>query len=163
MNNYFVEIYGKDESLTSDVTNETSKAFLASHMIINKYHIKLPIGDRTLNVTINSKNNGEYILLVDGVYIDLKFRTALQKYAEELMEKTASTHHHRIIKSPMPGMVLKVKFKEGDKIKTGDSVMILEAMKMENEIKSPADGTIKKIFANEGSAVEKNAQLFELE
>jgi biotin carboxyl carrier protein len=60
------------------------------------------------------------------------------------------------LKAPMPGLVLSILVNEGDTIAKGDSLLVLEAMKMENIIKSPTEGVIKKIHAVKGSAVEKN-------
>ena len=59
------------------------------------------------------------------------------------------------MKAPMPGMVLKVFASEGDEIKKGDNLLVLEAMKMENIIKSPADVSIKSIKVKAGDKVEK--------
>ena len=59
------------------------------------------------------------------------------------------------IKAPMPGMVLKVFVTEGMKINKGDNLFILEAMKMENIIKSPADVTVKTVKIKHGDKVEK--------
>ena len=59
------------------------------------------------------------------------------------------------IKAPMPGMVLKVFVSEGMKISKGDNLFILEAMKMENIIKSPADVTVKTVKIKHGDKVEK--------
>jgi len=63
------------------------------------------------------------------------------------------------IKAPMPGLVLDVRVAEGDEVKKGDPILVLEAMKMENILKSPTDGTIKKINVKKGVAVEKNQVL----
>ncbi len=63
------------------------------------------------------------------------------------------------INAPMPGKVLSVKVKAGQAVKRGDVVMILEAMKMENEIVAPQDGTVASINANEGASVEAGAVL----
>ncbi len=63
------------------------------------------------------------------------------------------------IRAPMPGLVLSLKVKEDDVILKGDSLLVLEAMKMENILKSPTDGTIKKIMVRQGSKVEKNQVL----
>jgi len=63
------------------------------------------------------------------------------------------------IKAPMPGLVLSILVSEGQEVKKGDSLFILEAMKMENMIKSPTDGTIKKIAIKQGDKVEKNEVL----
>jgi biotin carboxyl carrier protein len=61
----------------------------------------------------------------------------------------------------MPGMVLNVLVNEGQTVKKGDALLVLEAMKMENILKSPAEGTIKKITAVKGTAVEKNQILIQ--
>lgn len=53
----------------------------------------------------------------------------------------------------MPGTVVKLKVKKGDKVNAGDTVVIVEAMKMENEIHSPIDGTVEEIYIKEGDMV----------
>lgn len=58
------------------------------------------------------------------------------------------------INSPMPGNILRIETSEGSRVKSGDTLMILEALKMENEIVAPEDGVVSKIIAQEGSAVE---------
>ncbi len=63
------------------------------------------------------------------------------------------------IKAPMPGLVLKVLVEEGQEVKKGDNLLVLEAMKMENIIKSSTDGVVKKVQVAQGDKVEKNAVL----
>ena len=63
----------------------------------------------------------------------------------------------------MPGKVVKLMFKEGDKISKGETVLILEAMKMENEIKSGAEGIIKSVNVKEGQALEAGFLMVEIE
>lgn len=63
------------------------------------------------------------------------------------------------LRSPMPGLVIKVMVQPGDQLKKGDPLLVLEAMKMENVLKAPADVTVKQILAQPGQAVEKNAVL----
>jgi len=63
----------------------------------------------------------------------------------------------------MPGKVVKIFKKEGDKVTKGETVMILEAMKMENEIKSGADGTVKSVNIKEGQALEAGFLMVEIE
>lgn len=60
------------------------------------------------------------------------------------------------LKAPMPGLVLQVLVNDGDSIKKGDNILVLEAMKMENILKAPADGTIKTVKVVPGYKVEKN-------
>ena len=63
------------------------------------------------------------------------------------------------VNSPMPGTILSVNVKPGDSVKSGDVLMVLEAMKMENEIMAPVDGTIAAVAVNQGATVETGALL----
>ncbi len=65
------------------------------------------------------------------------------------------------VSSPMPGNILSVNVKVGDAVKKGDVLLILEAMKMENEIVAPCDGTVKSVVAS-GISVETGAVLCEI-
>jgi len=67
------------------------------------------------------------------------------------------------VKAPMPGLVLDIKVKAGDEITEGDTLLVLEAMKMENMLKSPGAGIVKSINVNQGEAVEKGQVLIEME
>ena len=58
------------------------------------------------------------------------------------------------VEAPMPGTVLKVNVKVGDSVKQGDTVLVLEAMKMENEIAAPSDGVVASINVSQGATVE---------
>lgn len=63
-------------------------------------------------------------------------------------------------KCPMPGTVLDIKKNVGEPVKKGDVILILEAMKMENDIAAPADGTIRAIHVQKGAAVSTGDPLF---
>ncbi len=63
------------------------------------------------------------------------------------------------VKSQMPGKILRMLVKPGDEVKKGQAIIVMEAMKMENEIKSPQDGSIKDVKVKEGQAVETGAEL----
>lgn len=63
------------------------------------------------------------------------------------------------VKAPMPGVVLKVQVQQGQAVKAGQVLVILEAMKMENEIMAPCDGTVTSVSVTKGAAVESGALL----
>ena len=63
------------------------------------------------------------------------------------------------VNAPMPGNILAVNVSNGQKVKKGDVLMILEAMKMENEILAPSDGTVTSVNVTKGSTVETGALL----
>ncbi len=66
------------------------------------------------------------------------------------------------VNAPMPGNILRIDVKEGDKVKAGQTLLILEAMKMENEIASPKDGTVVQIVTSKGAVVETGMPLIVL-
>lgn len=64
-----------------------------------------------------------------------------------------------VVKSPMPGNILKINVTVGQKINEGDALLILEAMKMENEVAAPKSGTVAQIIVSKGAVVETGAPL----
>ncbi|RLI10274.1 hypothetical protein DRO33_05730 [Candidatus Bathyarchaeota archaeon] len=65
--------------------------------------------------------------------------------------------------SPIPGRVVALKVRPGDKVRKGDVLLIIEAMKMENEIRAPRDGTVKELLVSEGSSVSTGQPLLVLD
>lgn len=63
------------------------------------------------------------------------------------------------VSAPMPGNIIRVDVKEGDKVTSGQVLVILEAMKMENEIVSPKDGTVAQVVTSKGAVVETGSPL----
>lgn len=80
---------------------------------------------------------------------------------EQLGMNNNNTGEVKEIKAPMPGLILDLKVKPGDVVKKGDVVLILEAMKMENIIKSPGDGVVKAVKIALKQSVEKNQVLIQ--
>lgn len=111
--------------------------------------VKIDLSTKTINLTIN---NNRYA-------VDLKDKFDL--LLEKMGISAANSGKVNNIKAPMPGLIISLKVAEGDTVKTGDQLLILEAMKMENILKSPGDGVIKKIKIKKGDSVEKNQILIE--
>lgn len=100
----------------------------------------------------------------DGSLYEVNFKTDKEALLEKYMAGSGSAaNKDKVIKAPMPGLVVKINNKVGDTIKKGDKPIVIEAMKMENALASPGSGTIKAINVSEGQAVEKNTILIELE
>ncbi|MEG0771382.1 MAG: biotin/lipoyl-containing protein [Clostridia bacterium] len=111
-------------------------------------------------VTINQKN---YEVLVDKTeakilnVTDVVAPVALAPTAPvatpTVAAATTTVANGNVLEAPMPGTILDVKKKVGDKVSKGDVILILEAMKMENDIPAHVDGTILQIVATKGSTV----------
>ncbi|NUN08771.1 MAG: acetyl-CoA carboxylase biotin carboxyl carrier protein subunit [Ignavibacteriaceae bacterium] len=130
---------------------------------VNPYFLILRAGNRNYRYTFNTRDEKQIGFLKDGSYFRLSVQNKLEKTIEEISSHRQGTETVFNIKSPMPGLVLKVKKQVGDVIQINESVMILEAMKMENDIKSPASGIIKEILIKEKQSVDKGTLLFRIE
>ncbi|MBI2429280.1 MAG: acetyl-CoA carboxylase biotin carboxyl carrier protein subunit [Ignavibacteriales bacterium] len=100
---------------------------------------------------------------IDNHVFEIKRQTLRDQLAERFL-KTSSDHSHAVtFRAPMPGLVTKVIRQADQQVNEGDGILVVEAMKMENEIKTSKAGIIKKIFVREKQAVEKGDPLFIIE
>jgi len=97
-----------------------------------------------------------FVIRVNGNKYTVQIKDKYDHLLKELGLETLSVSKVKEIKAPMPGLVVDVRFKEGDTVQKGDALIVLQAMKMENILKSPADAVIKKIHIKKGDAIEKN-------
>ena len=88
---------------------------------------------------------------------------ATKKSTSTLVTKPSSSTGKRTVESPLPGVILDIRCKVGDSVKKGDTVMILEAMKMENNILADASGKITEILVQKGDSVLEGADLVVIE
>lgn len=107
------------------------------------------------------KHNGRDEILFDINGYGDNARVNDEKDIKKLLRKKDS-FGDKTITSLMPGKVVKVFVKEGDRVEKGRPLLIIEAMKMENELKAPKSGTIKSVNAKEGRSVEANSPLIVL-
>lgn len=124
------------------------------HILLNgkSYRAEVVRADMVAK-TFEIKVNGKIL----SVVVKDKFALLL----EQMGMTAAASNRLNSIKAPMPGLIVNLKIREGDEVKAGDPLVILEAMKMENIIKSPGDGTVKKVLVKKGASVEKNQVLIE--
>ena len=130
------------------------------------------IGDRKIHLIQGSRSLEAELLTVDlqakalQIRLGHKTTTILLKdrfdlLLEEMGMNAAGSGSLKEIKAPMPGLILDLKVAPGDVVKKGDVVLILEAMKMENSIKSPGDGVVKEVKVSLKQSVEKNQVLIQ--
>jgi biotin carboxyl carrier protein len=98
-------------------------------------------------------------LLLDGRAHELQLATAREILARKFAPKDGGKARRTIIKAPMPGLVVSVTTSEGSHVAAGDTVVVLEAMKMQNEFKSPTNGVVRTIHVSAGDSVAKDAPL----
>ncbi|MFC0771611.1 acetyl-CoA carboxylase biotin carboxyl carrier protein subunit [Terrimonas alba] len=100
---------------------------------------------------------------IEGETFDIEIKDELDQVLERMGFGKASNKQVKEIKAPMPGLVLEIAVTDGQEVREGDKLLILEAMKMENSIMIQTNAIIKKVSVSAGQAVEKGQVLVELE
>ncbi|MDO4735563.1 MAG: biotin/lipoyl-containing protein [Bacteroidia bacterium] len=131
---------------------------------------KMKINGTDYAVTVNEGDDSILEVEVNGTPFKVEMEKAVKKPVEVKKPTTTSAPAVKVSKpaaggagttvtSPLPGVILEVCCKEGDAVKRGQKVMVLEAMKMENVIEATADGTVSAIKVNKGDSVLEGAPL----
>lgn len=143
------QLGGKNISFDLLEIKNNSFHIIKDHKSYNAEVVSHNAAEKTFQVKVNQVI---YSVAVKDKYDELLHQLGLDK---------AMAHKLSNIKAPMPGLVLNILVGEGTEVKKGDALLVLEAMKMENILKSPADGKVKKVAVKKGMAVEKNQVLIE--
>lgn len=126
------------------------------------YHLLLDGVSYSFEVISSDTVAKKHVFRLNGKKVTVQLEDRYDALLKELGMDASSAKKTDHLKAPMPGLVVEVSVKEGQQISKGDTLVILEAMKMENALKSVADAVVKKINVQKGQAVEKNVVLVEL-
>lgn len=144
-----------------EITNEDISSLDVIETSENKFHILQQNKSYQARITQSDFNSKSYQIKVNNNSYHVDISNNLDILIKDMGFAIGSTKHVNSIKAPMPGLILEINIEVGQEVKEDDSLLILEAMKMENIITSPRDGIIKSISAKKGDAVEKNQLLIE--
>lgn len=114
-------------------------------------------------IEVVSHHQNEYELLVNGVSYYFSVETPFSLQRKKVLSSQVGESTLIRLKAPMPGKILEVLVKAGDAVKAGDTLVILEAMKMQNAILASTKGVIKKVLVKEGDTTSKSDLLIEME
>ena len=127
----------------------------------------LRLGDSPHQVYRVTAHAGEargcYTLGIDGRRFTVEALDERTRAIRDLSAAREGPSGPRPLVAPMPGLIVKVHVVAGDRVEAGQGAVAMEAMKMENELRVPAAGTVKAVHAKVGEAVEKGAMLVEFE
>ncbi len=107
--------------------------------------------------------NKRFVIRVNGNIYDIQLQDAIDQLVANLGLTRKKVHRIKDIKAPMPGLVRRIDVQPGQEVEEGDTVLVLEAMKMENVLKAPGNGTVKKVLVEPGSSVTKGQVLLMLD
>ncbi len=170
MSRYLVKIddneYDIDLAYRADgysVTVDGATVRVTSHRLGETRSVLL-VEDRSFEVDVRSNGLADSrTVFMLGVEIPVE----IEEYQLAQLRKTAGMKSGPSLKkkltAPMPGLILEVKVAPGDKVSKGQPLIVIEAMKMENVIKAPADAVVKSVDVSKGASVEKGDQMLEFE
>jgi len=127
--------------------------------------IAAPVSGKITKIHVKEKalvQEGEILITIESDEVLEEFKSEKPIKSRRASDKAESADDN-IIRAPLPGTIIDVLVSVGDTIEEGQSVLILEAMKMESEIHSPISGKVKSIKVQKGSSVKDNEELIELE
>jgi pyruvate carboxylase subunit B len=124
----------------------------------------LTVGDEVHRIVVRpAGTRGRYTIWVDGFRHEVDALDERMRAIRELAGATAGPVGPAPLVAPMPGMIVRVNVQVGDRVQPGQGLVVMEAMKMENELRATAAGKVKAVVVSPGTAVEKGALLIELE
>ena len=137
---------------------------------------RLTIDDKSIDVEIISVKDGKLDLLIDGKrvtayvsadnakrWVTVNGQTIMLTKSSGAKRRSARHDQASELAAPMPGLVRAVNVKEGDAVTKGQTLLLLEAMKMEIRVQAPKDAVVKKLFVKQGQTVEREQILIEVE
>lgn len=168
-----MNIFAKTEHNTHEFNiEEVSKGYELTNSdgTLFKGELK-PIDDTRYSIIINNESfivnataqKDIYTVIIRGKQFEIEIDDEKSRMWKEIIAAKEGEGGSGKIKSQMPGLIVKYLVSEGDEVNEGDGIVILEAMKMENVIKSTVSGTVSKINIQAGNAVEKGVHLMTIE
>jgi len=159
-----ITLNGHDTFITAESDHKYEYKFITPSVMVlridgHNYVIK---GETDTDSDSEIKNT-DFILEYNGNNYKLTCKSELDLLLEKFSKTKSDKGFKKDIVSPMPGSIVKINVKEGDKVRKGQVLLVLEAMKMENELKATQDCIVNKVLAEEKKPVDKGQILLKLE
>ena len=164
---YFVGLNGTREELEVDGESVTigGHTVLARVDEIEGTPVRLvTIGSEVHRVVVRrGPSRGAYTLWVDGFRFDGEALDERTRAIRDITAESSKSTGPASLVAPMPGLIVRVNVSPGDAVQAGQGLVVMEAMKMENELRAPAAGTVKTVMVEPGKAVEKGTVLVDFD
>ncbi|HTS87138.1 MAG TPA: acetyl-CoA carboxylase biotin carboxyl carrier protein subunit [Gemmatimonadales bacterium] len=119
----------------------------------------LRLGERSLALVVEDLGPGSWAVAIAGTRHELRVVDERTRHIQGLTGGAAAKSHAMALKAPMPGLVVRVLVAPGQKVAPGDGLVVLEAMKMENELRAAGAGVVEAVLVQPGQAVERGQVL----
>lgn len=161
---YIVTIAGREFEVELDgdqVTIDGIAAAASMSRVPGSPEVRVTIDGMSHTVAVESEEHGVWRVVDRGAVREVTIEDERTRHIRSLAGAGKSVAGG-VLKAPMPGLVVRIAVSEGDVVAAGAGLVVLEAMKMENELKAPSAGTIRSIRVITGQAVEKGEVLLTL-
>ncbi len=163
---YWVEVAGRriETSIKADTIELDGRAHTARMGAVGTSPLRIMVLDgRSYEVVaVPGAERGTWRLSLRGERLDVDVVDERQHAIRNLLGRSGPAPAGGTIKAPMPGLVVRVLVEEGQRVPAGAGVVVVEAMKMENQLTAPIGGVVKKVLVVPGAAVEKGQVLAEI-
>jgi len=164
---YFVRVDGEEHevALDGDGVHLDGEDVVARVDEVDGTPVRMvTVGDEVHRVIVRrGTSRGLYTIWLDGFRFEVEALDERARAIRELSGASAGPSGPAPLKAPMPGLIVRVNVQVGDQVQAGQGLVVMEAMKMENELRAQAAGKVRSVVASPGTAVEKGALLIELE
>ena len=165
---YVVEINGQRRKVSIEATGTSYESEASEHAELADVEGSpvrvIKLGSRVYRVVAQKREGrGKYTLWVDGYRFDVEALDERTRSIRDLSAANAAPTGPAPVLAPMPGLIVRVNVAPGDEVEAGQGVIVMEAMKMENELRATSAGKVKSVEVSPGTAVEKGTLLVALE
>jgi len=165
---YIVELNGDRKTVSiegTDVSFERDQFQRAELSDVDDSPVRVVrVGSRVYRLVVERREGrGKYTLWVDGYRFEVEALDERTRSIRDLSAASAAPSGPAPVLAPMPGLVVRVNVSPGDAVEAGQGVVVMEAMKMENELRATSSGKVKSVEVTAGTAVEKGTLLVALE
>jgi len=112
---------------------------------------------------VSARNEDSYHALLANAETEVRVETERERQVKRYAFGSGNSHKRLEVRAPMPALIARVEVVVGEEVSAGQGLLVLEAMKMENEIKAHQPGNVKEVFVTNGATVEKGQLLMLLE
>ena len=150
-------------SIEGDEVQVDDRRLGFAHESLSDQHISLILDGRSYSAVVIPDRDGRYRVVIGGKEFEIQLKDERDLLLERYGLAEAAGAGAQAIRAPMPGLVLSIAVEPGQEVQRGSGLAVLEAMKMENELRAEHDGVVKAVHVAPGDAVGKSDLLMEIE
>ncbi len=162
---YYAEVDGRVLEMDVEEQGDDLKVSIAGKSLLANLHKVSPpslysliLNNESHEVFVEQRED-QYVVMIAGEQYTIKVQDERARRLAAVMPKERAHEGEVVIRAPMPGLVVAIEVSPGDVVEKGKGLVVLEAMKMQNELRAPRHGTVKAVNVQQGERVENGRVL----